>query len=77
MICNRCLTVYGSTVSCPECRHVPRTERMGYEPPAPCEPWRVKLEFAGAQLEMTISHEGERKFVHRVIRHFGGGPIND
>ena len=72
-LCENCTKVYSGQCSCPACGHIPRTERKDYAPPEPCDPWRVRLDFPEASLDMTVTHEGQRKLVHRIIRLFGSG----
>ena len=72
-LCRSCSTVYSGRVSCPGCGHIPRTERLDYDPPEPCDPWRARLDFDGASLDITVRHAGERRLVHEMVRRFGGG----
>lgn len=76
-ICMGCSTVYSGQVSCPDCGNTPHTERTDCQPPEPCEPWRARLDFDGASVDMTVRHAGQRHLIHKIIRRFGGGPRND
>lgn len=72
-LCENCTEVYRGRVSCPECDHIPRTDRADYDPPDPCRPWRAELSFDDAHVSMTVSNADQRRFIHELIRLKGGG----